>query len=75
MGIFKKLKEEQAEYEKYVETTARYRVVGGANEQDLTRKVNEKIDEGWKPVGGISFVMVNSSGMQGFQAMVREKRI
>jgi hypothetical protein len=48
-----------------------YTIVTGQKKEDLIKKVNELILEGWKPQGGICESGTDSSGFFFSQAMIK----
>lgn len=45
-----------------------YKIIIGIGTGDLERRINELLEQGWKPQGGIA-----SDGRAFFQAMIKEK--
>lgn len=55
----------------------KYDIVEGMNVRDLVRKVNLKIEAGWKPEGGIALTkepLPQSPNSRFFQAIVKETK-
>jgi hypothetical protein len=51
----------------------KYRIVESNNRYDLTKEVNDLIERGWRPQGGVSFVYHSAYKETLAQAMVKEQ--
>ena len=61
----------------YGEYKMEYSIVEGLNVRDVIRKVNLKIEEGWKPEGGIALTkeaLPQSPNSRFFQAIIKETK-
>jgi len=58
-----------------METVKEYKIIHGKTPEDLEKKVNALIQQGWKPLGGVSITMRTQPDGAGnwwvAQAMVR----
>lgn len=48
-----------------------YRILGGNDQVQLQQSVNNAIQEGWQPVGGVSVGSVSTVSNRIYQAMVK----
>jgi hypothetical protein len=54
-----------------------YKIYYGSSPESLTNKVNEKIAEGWKPIGGVSAVEMHRqnryAGSQHMDTIIKQE--
>lgn len=49
-----------------------YNVIESGNKNDLVRKVNEKIKDGWEPQGGVQFSKESLNYAHFWQAIIKK---
>lgn len=49
-----------------------YKIIGEQNTDDLENRVNNAIDEGWIPIGGVSVEVTSQANTIFYQAMTRD---
>ncbi len=52
-----------------------YRILRSTKESDLSVEVNNLLERGWKPTGGISTIRLNEETFYMYQAMILDDKI